>query len=236
MRYFLFKLKTIDKNNDEKTFETNALTLGNKLFDIFIQVNNNSCYVLSDQANNLHIDYTNYLRQKAYTLVSLLEKELLSREYKALKLSCIYAVLNHPKEHIINDTDLAQAICTIQALSNDLAEFYNYRPATNDVYNSYYSIFKNNIGHKYTKVELINEFRRFGAGREKIRKNFDEIIEILKEIATDDGHILDCKPINNNSGNEYVLYKKPDEILSSNVSSLEKLITPVNAVNVVNPL
>lgn len=229
------QLKPIDKNkNDEKIFESKALNLGSKLFEIFKEISQEASFVLTSDADNIHKDYINYLRTNANNLDSLFEKEFLSREYKALKLSCMYAALNHPREHIIKADDITQAIYTIQGLSGDLLTFYNYRPQINDIYNSYYSVFKDNLGCKFTKMNLIDEFRKFGAGREKIRNNFDEIVEILKEIAINDGCTLVDKPINNNSGREYVLYKNPDEKLSENILPLEKLITPVNAINPVN--
>lgn len=225
-------LKTIDKNNnDSRVFELNALNLGDKLFNIFVSIKNEAQFTLSKSANDIYIDYVNYLRKNAYNLDSLFEKEFLSREYKALKLSCVYAALNHPGEQSIKDTDIKQAIYTIQTLSNDLSAFYNYRPETKDIYNSYYSVLKNNLEQRYTKMDLIKEFMKFGAGREKIRKNFDEIIDTLKEMAIDDGYRLDSKPINNNSGNEYFLYKIPSGELNDNIKKLEKLITPVNAVS-----
>lgn len=58
----------------------------------------------------------------------LIKREIRSRELKALKISCQYACINHPKVLFINPGDMEMAIDTVERLSVDFIKFLNYRP------------------------------------------------------------------------------------------------------------
>lgn len=226
---------TIFSYEDKRKFFDDAAKISDAMNNIFQTVDKKTCYILSKQTNdnilNQYIKYLNNIYNS--TENQILKAEVLSREFKALKLSCIYACLNHPKNSIIDNNDLIQAIYTIQGLSGDLKTFIDYKPQKKDKYDAFYNFLKENIQNEYTKLQLIREFMKFGYSREKIRTNFDEIINILKEIASTDDFILIEQKINNNSGTKYYLRKKEEKNSNENIVSFEKLLAnPVNLVKV----
>ena len=180
---------------------------GEILFSIFSQVEFDTEFILSQEAkDNVLNPYKTFLNNEFNNCDNdLLKKEIKSRELKALKLSCLYACLNHPQVNVIYENDVEQAIHTIQALSVDLKAFDNYKPVKKDKYDGLYSFFVENIGKGFSKMELIDNSRQFGFSRDKFRKEFAEIIEFIREIALGDNYILFEKPINNNTGREYSL-------------------------------
>lgn len=222
------KLKTDSlKYEEEQSFYNKAIQLGNELHSIFSNINFGNCYFLTESAKN---NILNAYKDKLTDLFNnsddeLLKKEVKSRELKALKLSCIYAALNHPQETIINDTDITQAIDTVEYLSSGLKDLLEYRPNIKDKYDVFYKFLKDNLGRIFNTGELKKGFKEVsGLSRDKIGDSFDKTIETIKELAAEDNYTLAIENINNNTGKQYVLYKKPNEELNENILDLEKLI------------
>lgn len=220
----------------KQIFNQKAKTIRKELEVIFNHIQINSCYRLSQSANdnilNQYVIYLNDLHNK--TDNQILKSEIISREIKVLKLSCLYACLNHPQELVINETDLKQAIITVQGLSNDLSLFDSYRPPQNDKYDLLYQDLKANIGKQYTKLEMVKLLMSRDWSRRKANKEFGEIITDLKEIALNDDCVLMEEKINNNSGTKYYLYQKNKPLENNKIIPLNNLLT-ANAESVVKP-
>lgn len=221
----------------KQEFNQKANTIRNDLQVIFKQIQTNSCYQLSQSVNdsilNKYVTYLNELHNK--TNNQKLKDEILSRELKALKLSCLYACLNHPQDMTINETDLKQAIITVQGLSNDLRLFDSYRPQQDDKYDLLYNALKTNIEKQYTKLEMVKLFMANGWSRRNANKEFEEIISDLKEIALNDDYVLMEEKINNNSGTKYYLCQKDKPLENNKIIPLNNLLA-VNAESVAKPL
>lgn len=185
---------TILSDEEERNIYKELNDLGKNLFDIFTQVQDNSCYKLTSEAKELLNKYKVKLYEmyNEYDGKSLLQKEVLSREYKALKLSCIYSSLNHPQELVINASDMEQAIDTVEFLSKDFYKFIQYKPKLDDKYHTAYNYLKHNYGTGFTKTHLVNTLsKECGFSREKLRKEFEkEFYTNVQEIAEDDGYCL----------------------------------------------
>lgn len=156
---------------------------------------------------------------------SLIKKEIISRELKAIKISCDYACVNHPKEHFITPEDMNMAIANIEELSRDFYKFVNYTPKYEDKYDRGFRFFLEHEGVGYTKSELISEYRQYlGISREKFNDCFDRYIEFVKSIAVTKGYFLNEVPINHNSGREFKLIRLTTQKLSDFVIPLENLL------------
>lgn len=221
-----------DLIDDTKTFEemqvfyNQASNLNDNLFSIFQNINSNACYILqqSTKDNILNEYKSNLIREHNNCDDEFLKREIKSRELKALKLSCLYACLNHPAELIINDDDMKQAITTVQALSKDLKAFIDFKPVKKDEYEKFYSYLKENIGVKYSTIEFKQAYKQTtGLGRDKINAKFTEIITNLKELAEEDNHILLEEPNEKKNGLNYTLCSLNNP-LSDNVLPFEKMI------------
>lgn len=195
--------------NDEQIFYSNAQEYGKNLFSIFYNLPSNACYVLdADAKDNVLNAYKRELIDKFNnTDNELLKKEIKSRELKALKLSCIYACLNHPQKFVISKEDVKQAIATIEFLSTDFERVINYKPKTNDFYDRLFNfILENQDKEEITKYKLTYKyFQQLGISRRKFLITFDEAIEIVKEIAKSNDYALIEQSINNNTGIKYYL-------------------------------
>ena len=195
--------------NEEKAFYQKAKEYGKNLFSIFYNLPFNACYVLDTEAkdNVLNAYKRELIHQFNNTDNELLKKEIKSRELKALKLSCIYACLNHPKEFVINTQDVRQAIATIEFLCTDFEKFINYRPETNDFYDRLFNFILENQGKKeITKYKLTYDYyKQLGIPRRRFLNTFDEAIEIVKGIAKANDYTLIEQSINNNAGMKYYL-------------------------------
>ena len=195
--------------DEEETFYKKAQGYGKKLFSIFYNLPFNACYVLdADAKDDVLNAYKRELKDKFNSTENeLLKKEIKSRELKALKLSCIYACLNHPANYVINAEDVKQAILTIEFLSTDFKEFINYRPKTNDFYDRLFNFILENQGkEEMTKYKLTYKyFKQLGISRKNFIDSFDDAIEIVKGIAKANDYTLIEQSINNNSGMKYYL-------------------------------
>ena len=206
-------IKTIELN-PEKARERQeqcylrAKEINEKLIRLFINIPDNAVYKLTKEAyDNVFYPYKIQLTELSNknNENDLINKEITSRELKVLKLSGIYACLNHPKELVINEYDVQQAIDTIEILSKDLKKFIEYKPKVNDGYENLLNFFIDNAGKSFTKTVLVSNYRQFGFKREIFRKDFDEIMIIISEMANEKGYFLKRENINNNSGVEITL-------------------------------
>ena len=206
--------------NEEKTFYQKAQEYGKNLFSIFYNLPFNTCYVLNADAkdNVLNVYKRELIDKFNNTDNELLKKEIKSRELKALKLSCIYACLNHPANYIITAEDVKQAILTIEFLSTDFKKLINYRPETNDFYDRLFNFILENQGEEdITKHKLTYKyFNQLGITRKNFIDSFDDAIEIVKGIAKANGYTLIEQSINNNSGMKY--YLQP--LISDNANNI----------------
>lgn len=206
--------------DEEGTFYKKANGYGKNLFSIFYNLPFNTCYVLDADAkdNILNVYKKELIYKFNNTDNELLKKEIKSRELKALKLSCIYACLNHPAQFVINTEDIKQAITTIEFLSIDFEKFINYRPETNDFYDRLFNFILENQGKEdITKHKLTYKyFKQLGISRKNFIDSFDDAIEIVKGIAKVNGYTLFEQSINNNSGMKY--YLQP--LISDNTNNI----------------
>jgi hypothetical protein len=210
----------------EASYVTSAKEQGEKLSKIFFAIDDNACYVLTREAqDNILRPYSSYLTNlHNNTENDILKREIMSRSYKALKLSCLYACLNHPTEKFINKNDMLQAIQTVEYLSRDLARFCKYRPKEIDESDLLFEFLKSNAGVKFPKTTLIyNKYREIGISRNKLRLVFGDCIESIREISPAQGYTLIEQPINNNSGVEYCLVK--NNVVGLKAKPLTKILS-----------
>ena len=211
----------------EEKYYGDLKAIGIQLYDIFEEVENNAQYELTEET------YVKVFYPYKFKLKSMMEKEenkliqkeILSRLLKALKISCQYASLNHPKVLFINPEDMEMAIDTVERLSVDFVKFLNYRPSYDDRCDRIFKFFLENIDTEFKKNELTTvHFKRFGISRSKFKKSFDDDMQIVTEIAQYKGYQLLKRPINNNSGSVYWLTTAKSEDLSDGIQELEDLI------------
>lgn len=182
--------------------------LGEALHKIFMQIPSNAVYVIDYNAyNKIIYTYKAYLNDFYNTCEDeLLKKEIKSRELKVLKLSCLYAALNHPTEFLIDENDLIQAVYTIQYLSKDFKACINYKSYKRDEYDRLLDFFIENMGKKFKKTELTyRHYKEFNLSRNAFIKNFDEIMQNLKEYATVKGYSFCIENGSNNATECFLL-------------------------------
>lgn len=124
--------ETIVKNN--YLFFEQVEVIGKQFEIIFNNLNNKAIYEIPAEVLT---ELENY-KLKSELLCNeydkeILRKEILDRQYKAVKLATIFAVLNQ-KDNIVTITDVTQAISVIEYLSADFKKFVNYRPNKSDSY------------------------------------------------------------------------------------------------------
>ena len=208
-------------------FANTAEEIGKKLFSIFLSLEKNTEYVLTENTyKTVFYPYKIRLTEEANkTENSLLKREILSRELKALKISCLFAILNHVKEHFIYQEDMKQAISTIDMISEDFKSFIKIRPAYKDLYDRVFEFFKDNTGKEFTMTDLKRKhYKNFGCGRKALNKDFDEIMHYVAEIATDKGFLLNVKDIQP-TGKKYSLMEAPSNEINENIKPLTELLS-----------
>ena len=211
----------------EEKYYSDLKAIGLQLHEIFEEIENNAQYELTEETYvKAFYPYKLKLSSMAEKEENpLIKREIRSRELKALKISCQYASLNHPKVHFINPEDMEMAIDTVERLSVDFIKFLNYRPVFEDRYDRIFRFFLENIGKEFKKNDLTTtHFKQFGISRNKFKKSFDDDMQSVAEIAQYKGYQLLSKPINNNSGRAYWLTTAKSEDLSDDIQQLENLI------------
>jgi len=179
-------------DSDERNIYEKLENIGTDIFQNFEKVQFYACYKLLPESKNFLNSYkieTNLLHNKERN--PLLQREINSRELKALKLSCLFAALNHSNELVINSDDMKQAIDTVEFLSQDFRKFLNYKPSYDDKYKKAYKFLRDNIGREYTKGQLMEVFcSQFGFRREVLRHNYYNDLCAIWEIANENGYTI----------------------------------------------
>ena len=202
---------------------------GNKLYKIFKNTRHKANYKVLPETIDVYNQYNKALLE-LYNNESneLIQLELLSRPFKALKLSCLYACLNHSCEEVIKPSDFSQAVLTVEELAIDFRKYLNFKPGVADKYEQIYEFFKQNIEKNYTKTDLIKIFcSQFGFKREHLRKTFEDVFAIIQEIAVNDKHILVQDSEKCKNGCYYSLHKQSEEPLSSDTQELSTIVNNV---------
>lgn len=211
----------------ELQFYKDCKKLSERVMEIFNKIPINAVYEITEEAlKDVHYLYNIKMEElENATEDVLLQKEIQSRQHKALKIACLYACLNHPTELVINEEDMQQAINTVEFISQDFAQFLKYKPKTDDVYDKLWEFFKDNLNKGYTKSELIyKHFQDFGISRDKFKDRFPDYIEAVKEMAIENGYLLQTESINRNSGTKYTLLKLEHQELNEDTQALDDLI------------
>ena len=197
------------------------------MYEIFEKVENNARYELTEET---FVKVLYPYRLKINSMIqkeqnTLIQKEMRSRELKALKIACQYACFNHPSVLFINPEDMEMAIDTVEKLSVDFIKFLNFHPSFDDRCDKIFKFFLENIGKEFKKNDLTTiHFKQFGVSRNKFKNSFDDDMQSVAEIAQSQGYQLLSKPINNNSGRAYWLTTAKSEDLDNGASKLENLI------------
>lgn len=231
---FQAKIIPYDMENDpkiayekESKYYDNLKKLEKFFSKIFLEIPENSTYKLTYDAFSVFYKYKIKIKKLTDSENnSLLSKEISSRELKSLKLSCLYATLNHPQDLQINPEDMEQAIGTVEFLSKDIKKFYRYKPKYDDKYDQLLDFFIEHEGQEFTKTELVNNYHQeFGYSRDSLRKEFDNCMSALNEVAFLKGYYIKETPINRNSGNSYTLLRQNNDTdLDANFIGLEELL------------
>lgn len=210
----------------EKRYCKSLEILGKRFFETFSAVQEAAIFELTEEGYSIFHQYKIKLKKSCKNEKNtLMAKEINSRQLKALKLSGLYACLNHPLELYIYPQDMIQAINTIDFLGSSFKIFLNHKAKYKDKYDKIFDFFLENEEKEFTKTELIVEHHReFGHSRDKFRASFDKYIEMVKDIAGSKGYVLQETLINNNSGRSYSLRAIKCEELSDGIPPLEDLI------------
>lgn len=212
---------------EQRQYFRNLAILGYKLFMVLEKVKFGAQFKMTNEAFE-KVLYPYMLELKALMDKeenSLIKKEIMSREFKAIKLSCNYACINHPNEHFINTEDMNMAISNIEELSKDFYKFISYAPKYEDKYDRGFRFFLEHEGISFKKSELITDYRQhFGISREKFKNCFDEYMKVVKSIAVSKGYLLNEILINHNSGSKFTLIPLKKQKLSDFVTPLEDLL------------
>ena len=214
-----FNYKKSIEEDPDKAFEiytqayNDAEVLSNEIFNIFKEIPSDAAYELTETAykKTLH-PYKVEITHKFNDVMDkgLLQKEINSREMKVLKMACLFATLNHPKDLYIREKDIEQAINVVEYLSLDFEAYLKHKPKSNDAYDNMFEFFKENLDIHFNKTPLVNMYNRFGFGdRADFRANFDYHLDIICDMALENGYILNKEEINNNTGLDIYLTKAP---------------------------
>lgn len=221
----------IEKNPDiacenAKRFPIEANEIGEKFFSIFLNLQENSIYkITEDTYKEVFHPYRVELTDMANNVDNpLLKREINSRWFKAQKVSCIFAILNHVNEHVITPKDMKQAINVVNMLGEDFKSFLYLKPTYKDLYERVFEFFKEHLGKGFTATQLKRKYYKdFGCSRKTFNKEFEEIIQYVKEIAIENGYIFSTTNLQP-SGAKYSLIVAPSGELSEGVLPLDELI------------
>ena len=209
-------IQKIEKNSEiarkrkEKAY-LKANSINEKLIILLMNIPDKAIYKFTNDAyDNTFYPYCIKIAElcNANQDNEILNKEIRSRELKVLKLAGMFACLNHPIELSIDKNDVYQAIETVELLSQDLKRFIDYKPKVNDSYGLLFNFLVDDLGKSFSKTALINKYRDFGFKRDAFRQDFDHILEIVSEMAIQEGYYLQRESINNNSGIGISIVKK----------------------------
>lgn len=217
-----FSLAEIEELNKELNL------VGDELFEIFTKIEPNSEFVVSTGAYNIYQNYAKELCEYSNTLDNdLLELEVNSRAYKALRLSAIYSALNHPKNLSITEEDMLQAISSVEFLSQEFKNFLNYKPEFEDVHDKILNFLKENLGKEFAKGYFTSHSRDFGVPREKMAKNFECFMETVSDMVDKKKYKFEANSNMRKNGYKYRLIKIEESPLSDKVMDIDSVIDTV---------
>lgn len=229
-RTFLIFQPTLPKNqffkaerNLIKHAQDKAKRLSKEVKDIIDKLPYEGIFNVTNTAyDNIFVQYKQDCLQKSEKMEnSHLQKEIKDRPLKALNIASLYAVLNHPTENIVTETDLKQAIETVEYLSTDLEKFINYTPQKYDTYQQFFEFLKRNKNKAFAKTELITKYySETGFSRKILRKDFDEIVSVVKEIADMNGFTVTSNFFHNNIGQKITLKDKVQPVENCKISHI----------------
>ncbi len=191
-------IKDIDIEYKERQQAYNdAELLSDKIYKIYSDIEINSIYKLPESvAKDVIGCYTQDIAKRFNNCKNeLLGKEMLSREFKIIKLSGVCAAINHPKNLMITKEDAEQAIYMVDILSNDFVKYIHKNSPYNDVISRIYDFLLDNLNKTFSKTELtMQHFSDFGISRRQFRKDFDDIMVSVVEYADLNGYNLIATP------------------------------------------
>ena len=206
-----------------KDFEEKASIISEKLNKIFFSIGLNATFEVELEAYNEGLlQYKLQCKARFNNLENdIAKREINSRYFKALKLSCLYACLNHPETLKITLEDVSQAITTTEALGKDLDKFIKLRPKNNDKYDNLFNYLKEHLGEKFKKTDFLNIFKQVdGLVRSDIKENFDKTFAEVSDIARNQGfHLMKETGYNNLGENIYLM-----EMPSGTVTEMKELL------------
>lgn len=114
-----------------------------------------------------------------------IRSDLVSRNWKTLKLAGVIAAYEHPEKKTVEIQDVERAIEITNRYSTHLARFYTAEPTAG--YEKLYSFFMQNIGVWVTTMHMRKE--RFVSDRE-FRRWFDDSLQPATELLENEGYVL----------------------------------------------
>lgn len=212
---------------EEKRYYATLEALGEKFDNILVTFLDIKCatFKLTNEGYEIFHQYKTSLKEKSEEENDALSIEILSRELKALKLSCLYACFNHTKDLYIHKEDMEQAINTVEFLGNGIIDFLDNKQDIEGGCDNLFNFFLKNTGKKFNKTTLVQKHYLLSRlSRDEFRNKFTNMIETVREIALDKGYILVQEAINRNSGNNYYLVSQEPQELDANVDALDSLL------------
>lgn len=210
----------------KEQYGINLKILGELFFETFEKIELNAVYTLTDEAyDEVLYPYITKLQELENEEENyLLTIEIPSRELKVIRLSAIYACLNHPCEFVITPKDVKQAIDTVEMISVDLRKFLKLEQNLEVNCERMFEFFVENQGKEFITTDLKQHyFSRSGLSKREFNKKFNAVIEGVYLIANSRGYFLNETPAGN-SGAKYVLIPIKSEDLSDGIQELEDLI------------
>ena len=221
-------IEFVNINLEENQEINNKLkVLGKNFFDDFNQIVIGSTFILTSEAYNTLKLYEKQCFDKAKNIENPhLLIELHSRANKAIRLSCHYAALNHPKDFRILESDMEQATTTVEFCSKDYHKFISYESQAPDEVDKIITFLKseNNLGKEFKKGYFIKNYTKFAKRREQFRKEFEKILDMAKDVAIQDGYFLSIRPNSSNNSICCALTKLENNSLSYYVKPVDELI------------
>ena len=197
---------------------------------------NNSCFCFSSDAfYTTHQNYKKQCTNKHNKAIENINKsEIMSRPFKALKLACIYAILNHPTDTEIKVDDVKQAIISIEFLSKDLNIFGEYQKEIKTDYDLFFDFMKKNVDKEFSKTELRQQAKEYlkqnsetigkRISNEYFNNTLDSYINFVSISAGDEGFIFEIQTkINNNK--TYKLTRIKQLVQLENYKQLGNILT-----------
>jgi len=194
-----------EKTEIDRRAQIKAANLADKIEKIYDKIPHNGIYTLDKEANGLYSAYYNEMTKLANKRIredapEVLKIEARERHIKALVMAGLCAVYNHPDISAVNKRDMEQGIYLTNLLNEDYEKFiYRKKPVENE-YSLIFEFFKRNINKPFKKSYFTQHKEQFSLTQRQAKgKEFDQIIETIKEMAEDAGYKFETSNGNNNS-------------------------------------